>query len=469
MPDGRRDIAMSTASRSSKLLAGLAGLAITATAGAWDPNNGDWSKSDPNDFRVMTWNVQDGICSTNTKADALNNWNAIVRTIAAMKPDVLILQECADNSGNGTGGSWDSVSTLESTLDMLINGGTDTFNGGVAVGSYLKKYDAALDYPVVFVSSDGDGFNRNVILSRHPLGDVNQDAGNKTTFDDIVVFADQYAPGNDGGIRGYMFAELDLPDEIYAGDVVIGNGHLKAGGSFSDGAQREDAAQNIAYWIDYFYNGAGTGAPDPNSKIPFDIPGSTTILDENTPVIWGGDFNQNIGSSSGNSKSPAQWTTEAPSNGGADGTDRDRTDSEWDTASHPLTGATSTQGSSSKLDFLCWQDSIATARREFIFRSSNGWPSGTPYPAPIDSFPPSPALISSCASDHRPVIIDFILPLTPPMCSGDLNGDSMIDTADLGILISQFGGPGSADINGDGVVDTADLGILIGVFGTSCP
>jgi len=460
---------MHTASNRVRVIAGIAGLAFAASTQAWDPANGDWSKSDPNDFRVMTWNVQDAICSTNTKADAFNNWNAIVRVIAAMKPDVILLQECADNSANGTGGSWDSVSTLETAIDMMINGGTDTFNGGVPVGSYIKKFDPALDYPVVFVSSDGDGFNRNVILSRHPLGDVNNDAGNKTTFDDIIVFADEYAPGNDGGIRGYMFAEIDLPDAVYAGDVVIGNGHLKAGGSFSDGAQREDASQNIAYWIDYFYNGAGTGSPDPNSKIPFDIPGTTTILDANTPVIWGGDLNQNIGASSGNSKSPAQWTTEAVNNGGSDGTDRDGTDSTWDSASHPLTGATSTQGGSSKLDFLCWQDSIATPRRQFIFRSADGWPSGTPYPAPIDTYPPTPALLSNQASDHRPVFIDFILPLAPPACPADLNGDFTVDTADLGILIGQFGGPGSADINDDGVVDTADLGSLISAFGTSCP
>ena len=54
-------------------------------------------------------------------------------------------------------------------------------------------------------------------------------------------------------------------------------------------------------------------------------------------------------------------------------------------------------------------------------------------------------------------------------CPGDLNGDGIVDTADLGVLLGQFGTANSlADINGDGVVDTADLGILIGAFGTSC-
>ena len=56
-------------------------------------------------------------------------------------------------------------------------------------------------------------------------------------------------------------------------------------------------------------------------------------------------------------------------------------------------------------------------------------------------------------------------------CPSDLNNDGDVDTADLGILVSQFNTPGpGADINGDGTVDTADLGILVGAFGTTtCP
>jgi len=52
------------------------------------------------------------------------------------------------------------------------------------------------------------------------------------------------------------------------------------------------------------------------------------------------------------------------------------------------------------------------------------------------------------------------------LCPEDLNGDGMVDTADLGILIAAFGMSGLGDINSDGVVDTADLGILIGGFST---
>jgi len=452
-----------------RILACLVACSIGAGALAWDPDNGDWSRTEPTDFRVMTWNVQDEICRTNLKQDNFDGWNAIVRAVAAMKPDVLILQECGDNSGNGTGGGVDTVAQLETVMDLFINGGPDPYVGGT-VGSYIKKYDPALDYPYVFVSTVTDSFNRNVIISQHPFADLNNDLGSSATFSNIIVTSpDAYSTGGNGGIRGYQFAEIDLPDTVYMGDVVVGNGHLKAGGSFSDGADRQEAAQNIAYFIDFFYNGAGTGVPDPNGKIPFDIPGTTTLLDEYTPVIWGGDLNQRIGPASGNSKSPAEWTTQAAVNGGTDGTDRDRGDSLWDAAVHPLTGDTTTQ-SSSKIDFLCWQDSIAATRRQFIFRTDSGWPVGTPFPPPVDTFPPAPQSLTNIASDHRPVLVDFILPLAPPACPADLNGDGTIDTADLGILIGQFGTAGpEADLNEDGTVDTADLGILIGVFGVPCP
>ncbi len=55
-------------------------------------------------------------------------------------------------------------------------------------------------------------------------------------------------------------------------------------------------------------------------------------------------------------------------------------------------------------------------------------------------------------------------------CPGDLNGDAQVDTADLGVLLDDFGGAGFAgDINGDGVVNTADLGLLLNGFAVGCP
>ncbi|HMN97290.1 MAG TPA: hypothetical protein PKC43_12725 [Phycisphaerales bacterium] len=53
-------------------------------------------------------------------------------------------------------------------------------------------------------------------------------------------------------------------------------------------------------------------------------------------------------------------------------------------------------------------------------------------------------------------------------CPGDLNDDGVVDGADLGILLGDWGGSGPGDLNGDGVVDGADLGALLGYWGP-CP
>jgi len=49
--------------------------------------------------------------------------------------------------------------------------------------------------------------------------------------------------------------------------------------------------------------------------------------------------------------------------------------------------------------------------------------------------------------------------------AADLNGDGVVDGADLGLLLGQWGGDGPADLNDDGVVDGADLGLLLGDWG----
>ncbi|MBL9121869.1 MAG: VCBS repeat-containing protein [Phycisphaerae bacterium] len=48
---------------------------------------------------------------------------------------------------------------------------------------------------------------------------------------------------------------------------------------------------------------------------------------------------------------------------------------------------------------------------------------------------------------------------------GDLNGDGLVNAADLAILLGQWGGPGSADLNNSGTVDAADLAQLLGAWG----
>ncbi|MBN2448298.1 MAG: hypothetical protein JXO22_16345 [Phycisphaerae bacterium] len=365
-------------------------LVLGQASAQWDPSNGDWGKTAPTDVRVMTWNTLSHIEPGADMSEGLYSWCALARIVAAMQPDILLIQEGGDST---------SQSALLSTFDKFLHGGT-------GVGAYVQKYAPGYDLPYIYVSSLSDGYNRNVILSVFPFGDLNGDTVSQRP-DISYVTQDEYAPGGSGGIRGFMFVELDLPNGTYAGDMAVGNAHLKAYFGTEEHQQRVTAAKNVAYTIDYLFNGAGTGIPDPHSKI-IDNPAATTILDANTPVIVGGDWNEDESKSMSQygEKGPAGWLTQAQYSGGTDGTDRDRTDMTYDDARNPYNNDRSTQ-SSSKLDYIAWQDSIATVRRAFIFNSSmsSSW-----YPPEVASFQ-IPSLASSLASDHRPVIADMILPL----------------------------------------------------------
>lgn len=411
------------------LLAAL--FACTATA-QWDPANAQWGKTEPTDIRVMTWNVEDGICRTADKDHTTNSWAALVRIVAAMQPDILILQEAGDNSGNNTGSGVDSVSNLTTVLDLFFHGGSDPFEGGT-VTQYVQAYAPGYDLPHIYVSTATDNFNRNVILSRWPFADLNGDG--KATIPDFVVGSNATPiSGGSGGIRGYQFAEIDLPNDTYLGDIVVGNGHLKAGGSSSDYDDRLEAAQNIWYYARYFYNGNGTSTPDPENAI-ISAPNPTSVLNEFTPIIMGGDLNED--EVTNGRRGPASWFAEGPTaNDSTTGVDADGTDGIIDASSEFFSGDLDTQGSS-KLDHLIWQDSVAQRRRSFIFQSAEVPLSSMPPEIDNFGFPPANngALTSSFASDHFPIIADFIVTLGSQPAPGDFD---LIAPADSATKVSQI-------------------------------
>lgn len=440
--------------------------AATLAPAQWNPGNGDWGKQEPTDLRVMTWNIEDGIVSTSPRKNAgFNDWNGLVHVVAALKPDILILQEAGDRSGNGSGGGVDTAAELATTLELFMHGGVDPFLGGT-VNAYVHLHDPAYDLPYIFVSNATDAFNRNVIMSRFPIADINGDG--QAQFSNFVLIPDAYQTGGNGGIRDFMHAEIDLPGETYLGNLVIGTCHLRSGGDSSDYTERLRASQNIAYFIDYFFNGAGTGAADPNNKVAF--PSTTpAVLDANTPVIWGGDLNEN--EATNGRKGPAEWLTSAEFTGGTDGTDRNRSDSVYDSAFHPINGQTGTHSATNKLDYLLWQDSIAQVRRQFIFYSSGTGMTLGMLPPPVDAFPTQPLACSGLASDHRPVIVDFILPLAPADdCVADWNDDGALDFFDVADFLDDFSSQNlAADLTGDGLFDFFDVADYLAAFSAGCP
>lgn len=59
-------------------------------------------------------------------------------------------------------------------------------------------------------------------------------------------------------------------------------------------------------------------------------------------------------------------------------------------------------------------------------------------------------------------------------CSGDVDGDSDVDSTDLSLLLTNFGVLSGAtledgDVDGDSDVDSTDLSLLLTVFGSACP
>lgn len=70
----------------------------------------------------------------------------------------------------------------------------------------------------------------------------------------------------------------------------------------------------------------------------------------------------------------------------------------------------------------------------------------------------------------------FLISL-PPTCPADITGDGVIELADLGVLLQEYGCDNSGepdqlpcpgDIDSDGDTDIADLAVVLGQYGTEC-
>ncbi|MBX3353741.1 MAG: S8 family serine peptidase [Phycisphaeraceae bacterium] len=67
------------------------------------------------------------------------------------------------------------------------------------------------------------------------------------------------------------------------------------------------------------------------------------------------------------------------------------------------------------------------------------------------------------------VVVSAIVPL--PSCTGDANGDGVVNFADLNVVLSNFGATGfgvPGDLNNDDVVNFADLNVVLSNFGVGC-
>jgi len=376
-------------------------LACVSPAVALDIQNGDYSRNDPAFVRVMTFNVQQHL---GDPAEPQSPWTAsqvgsplvaINVIIEALDPDVILLQEVGD-----------------------IDAGTSY---STALSALLSWRNANLPGFHVWLSPDG-GSIHNGIISRWPFVDLNGD-GLATNIDIPSLSpgtGGDWPPGGDGGIRGWTQAEIDLPDANYAGDLYVGCSHFRAGGGFD--VQRTRAAKNIAAYILY---GLNLGS-DPLAIFP---PGTLppSALDGTTPIIWGGDFNSTDGTTP---IQILQWHNPADAD---DGTDRDGGDSWRSDDATAFDGTTWTWSSASRLDWMYVQDSLAQVDSAFVFDTSR-MPRDLATLQITQGAPPNMvglfenSRISPIASDHRPVVVDVVMPDPVALASVSINGVSSVNS-----------------------------------------
>lgn len=107
-------------------------------------------------------------------------------------------------------------------------------------------------------------------------------------------------------------------------------------------------------------------------------------------------------------------------------------------------------------------------------------------PGTIDfTWQPNVQTPAGCAPGNYPISFSYILPgqniqladqvmviVAPPACAGDCNADHVVNSADLSILLGNYGSnvPAgtSGDLNSDNWVNGSDVSILLAAFGTSC-
>ena len=91
---------------------------------------------------------------------------------------------------------------------------------------------------------------------------------------------------------------------------------------------------------------------------------------------------------------------------------------------------------------------------------------GTGSSVTFPAFEGQSLLIRVGSSDGSTGSADLAIACTPfgDPCPEDLNGDGIVNGADLGLLLGAWGTDGG-DINGDGLTNGADLGLMLGAWG----
>lgn len=117
---------------------------------------------------------------------------------------------------------------------------------------------------------------------------------------------------------------------------------------------------------------------------------------------------------------------------------------------------------------------VRTSGSHTVWSGSNCSASGL-FAAPLNSTSTSftwvvPASVAGTTvpyfcSPHCSVMVGAVI-VRPPANPADLDGNGVVNGADLGILLGAWNQSGATDLSGDGTTSGADLGILLGNWTT---
>ncbi len=170
-------------------------LGVAQDVRAFDPSVGDFSKIDPLDVRIVSYNVEGNFIS-NASRDA-----AFARVLQALSPDIIVFQEIDSD-----------------TAELMIPGRLDS----------VLPYGAG-DWEI---HGGQETVIRTVIASRYPL---------TMQMEDTIPFS---------ATRGVTLALVDLPNDTYPVDVYLLGVHLKCCNSQgNEDDLRQRSADAIASWM----------------------------------------------------------------------------------------------------------------------------------------------------------------------------------------------------------------------------
>lgn len=356
--------------------------------------------------------------------------------------------------------TWDPDGPGPQSTRLVVGG--DFTSVGVVPANHIAQYDGSMWQPL------GDGLGGTVfaLTTWDPDGIGAQQplvvAGGSFSVAGAVI-AEHVARWNGsvwspfaGGTNEWVYA-LTTWDPDASGPQLP---HVAAGGLFT--VAGSVVANGIAHWggssWQAFGSGMGTSDPEVYSVIPWDIDGSGP---QSAQLLAAGRFTSAGGAAAG---SVAAWLTLVP-----------------ELIDQPV-GDTVAQGALVNLSVTAAVGSLSYAWHKDGSPLADG---ATGHGSTLNGAMTAVLTISNAqpadsgdytcrvSNECRSLFSDAAtLTVAPPLCPGDANGDSAVNSADLSVLLAQFGtsvGVGAgADFNSDGMVNAADLSVLLANFGSGC-